>query len=101
MSRAAGFSAGVDFLKGAVMSMKHRITLAGAGLFVVLFSVWRICAADAAKPGPLPAGEFTRIAMLDVNKLFKENEPFKKQMEKLKKEADDADKQAKDAQKLL
>lgn len=80
--------------------MRRTILSAAAGLSIVLAGVWAICAQDA-KPDAPAVPSTVKVALLDVNKLFKENEPFKKRMEKLKKDADEADKQAKDAQKLL
>jgi Skp family chaperone for outer membrane proteins len=73
----------------------------GAGLFVLLLSVWAICAENPPASSDAPAGEFTKVAILDVNKLFKENVSFKKQINDLKKEADALDKQMKDAEKEL
>jgi Skp family chaperone for outer membrane proteins len=82
------------------MTIKRTILSAAGGLSVVLLGVWAICAQDT-KPDSSAMPNSVKVALLDVNKVFKENEPFKKRMEKLKRDADDADKQAKDAQKLL
>jgi Skp family chaperone for outer membrane proteins len=76
------------------MSMKRTLIPGGIGLIVVFLAVWAISAEDAAKPAS--AGEYARVALLDINKLFKENAAFKKEMTDLKKEADEMDKKMKE-----
>ena len=83
------------------MSTKRNIFAGGVGLLAIFLSVWAISAQDAAAPAAPPTDESAKIALLDVNKIFKENAPFKRAMEKLKNDADEADKKAKDAQKAL
>jgi Skp family chaperone for outer membrane proteins len=90
------------YLKGSSnMSTKRNIISVSVGLFIVFLSIWALHAQDASKPASPPTDESMKIAIVDVNKIYKESDSFKKQMEKLKSEADAADKQAKDAQKLL
>jgi Skp family chaperone for outer membrane proteins len=81
------------------MSMNRRVISCAAGFFVILLCVWAISAEDAAKPAPV--GECTKIAILNVNKVFKEHSSFKEEMAKLKKEADEMDKNMKEQQAAI
>jgi hypothetical protein len=81
------------------MSKKQTFISGGIGLLVVFLAVWAISADDAAKSAP--AGEYARVALLDINKLFKENAAFNKEMTQLKKDADDMDKKMKDEESSI
>jgi Skp family chaperone for outer membrane proteins len=83
------------------MSTKHKIISGGVGLFVVFLAVLAIRAQDAAQSVSEPSGDATKVALLDVNKLFKENAAFKEEMDKLKKDADDMDKKMKEVEAEL
>ena len=48
-----------------------------------------------------PTGKYAKIALLDVNLIFKEHATFKDEMANLKKEADELDKKLKEQQGLL
>jgi Skp family chaperone for outer membrane proteins len=82
------------------MSMKRKIISSVVGLLILL-SVWAICAEDASKPEPASSGDNTKVALLDVNYIFKNHTAFKEEMDQLKKEADEMDKNMKEQQSLM
>ena len=83
------------------MSTKRKIISGGVGLFIVFLTFLAIRAQDPAQSVSSPSGDFTKVALLDVNKLFKENAAFKEEMDKLKKNADEMDKKMKDEDAAL
>jgi Skp family chaperone for outer membrane proteins len=78
------------------VSKKHKIISSGIGSIVVFLAAWAIFAQDAPKSDPVPAGEYTKVAVIDVNKVFKENAVFNAEMTQLKSDADDMDKKMKE-----
>jgi Skp family chaperone for outer membrane proteins len=83
------------------MSKKRNIIVGGIGLFVAILSVWAISAEDAPESAHATTGETTKIALLDVNKVFKKNAKFKEEMAQIKKEADEMDKKMKEEEATL
>jgi Skp family chaperone for outer membrane proteins len=80
------------------MSMKRSLFVGVAGLVAVFLSVLAIRAQD--KPAPkIP--DYTRAALLDVNKIFKEHAGFDAAMKKIKDDADEMDKKMKETETSL
>jgi Skp family chaperone for outer membrane proteins len=83
------------------MSRKRKIISGGVGLFAVFLTFLAISAQDAFKPIAVPAGEPAKIALVDVNNIFKQNSAFKEAMESLKTEADGLDKKMREGQIVM
>jgi Skp family chaperone for outer membrane proteins len=83
------------------MSRKRKIISGGVGLFAVFLTFMAIRAQDASKPGAAPAAEPTKVALVDVNYIFKQNAAFKAAMDALKDEADGMDKKMREGQTVM
>jgi Skp family chaperone for outer membrane proteins len=81
------------------MSKKRNFLAGGIGLSVVFLFAWAIGAQDAATSSPL--GEPSRIALVDVNYVFKQHKPFLKKMDELKNDADEMDKNMKQQSAII
>lgn len=80
------------------MSMKQKFISGGIGLLVIFLTFWALHAQDATPSISTTIERSTKVAIVDVNAIFKRSEAFKEDMANLKKDAKDIEKNLKEGQ---